>query len=302
MKFNQLLKIMFRILRPGTALTILLMLISGTAVIFIFIKEWQNTILGYILYVVSAYALTSLIVSIPIMKTQYEKFINENKFINRVKAFLYKNKYSHQIITDVSLRVKISLYSSLSINFIYSGFRLFTAFYYASFWFGAEAVFYIVLSGVRFVLLRNVRKNKGDVKRELLTYRFCGYLLFAMNAALTGVVYQMINHGMSKQYPGLLIYAAAIYAFYFLSDAIIQLIKFRKYKSPLLSAVKTINLAQALVIMFSLQVSMFVSFGGEETQTLESVMNTVTGGLVCCAIFAMAVIMVVNSFNKLKNI
>jgi hypothetical protein len=185
------------------------------------------------------------------------------------------------------------------VNLIYVAFRLFSAFYYNSIWFGAEALFYIVLSFVRFMLLRNVRKNKDDLRHELLTYRFCGSLLFVMNAALTGVVYQTIHHGMGRQYPGLLIYAAAFYAFLLLSTAIVQLVKFRKYKRPLLSAAKTINFSQALVAMFSLQTAMFASFN-EGDIMLERIMNSVFGGLVCCAIFAMAVMMVVQSFNKLK--
>jgi hypothetical protein len=110
----------------------------------------------------------------------------------------------------------------------------------------------------------------------------------------------MIHHGMGRQYPGLLIYAAAIYAFILLSTAIVQLVKYRKYKRPLLSAVKTINLSQALVAMFSLQTAMFASFNEAGDLMLERVMNSVFGGLVCCAIFAMAVMMVVQSYNKLK--
>jgi hypothetical protein len=149
------------------------------------------------------------------------------------------------------------------------------------------------------MLLRNINKSKGDLRHELLTYRFCGYLLFVMNAALTGVVYQMIHHGMGREYPGLFIYAAAIYAFILLATAIAQLIKYRKYKRPALSAVKAINLSQALVAMFSLQTAMFASFNDGDI-ILERIMNSVFGGLVCCAIFAMAVMMVVQSHNKLK--
>jgi len=274
---------------------------SGAAVIFILASEKDYTVFGYISYILSAYSLTSLVVSFPQMRADFQGFKNENKFINRVKTFLYSNKYTRPIITDVSLRVKISLYASLSINLLYAAFRMVSAIYYVSFWFGAEALFYFVLSAVRFMLLRNVRKNKSGLRHELMTYRFCGYLLFAMTAALTGVVYQMIYHGQGKQYPGLLIYAAAVYAFFLLSVAVVQLIKYRKYKRPLLSAVKTINLAKALVAMFSLQIAMFASFN-EDNEMLERVMNSVIGGLICCAIFAMALLMVVESFKKLKKV
>ena len=300
-KTNKFISTLLRVLRPGAVWSVLLFLLGGAAVIFVLVTERGESVIGYISYVLSAYALTSIIVSFPKMKADTKEFIKTNKHINRVKRYVYENKYGNLLVTDVSLRVKITLYASLGINLIYSGLKLFSAFYYSSFWFGAEAVFYIVLSGIRFILLRNLRKNKGDEKRELLTYRFCGYLLFAMNAALTGIVYQTIHHGMGYEYPGLIIYAAAIFAFFCFTDAIIDIVKFRKYKSPILSAVKVIKLAAALVSMFSLQIAMFASFN-EDNVILERIMNSVTGGLICCAIFAMAVLMVVQSFNRLKNI
>jgi hypothetical protein len=297
-KWNEFLKILLRVLRPGAVWTILLMLVSGAAVIFILAAGRQESVFAYIIYVVSAYALTSLIVSFPKMRADTKNFIETNKSINRVKTVVYNNKYGNLFVTDVSLRVKIGLYGSLLFSFIYAGYKLFAAFQYASFWFGAEAVFYIVVSFVLFILLRNVRKDGTDLKKEYRVYRFCGYLLFALNAALTGVVYQMINHGMKRDYPGLMIYAAAIFVFYCVIGDIIDLIRYRKYNSPVLSAAKQFSFARSLVAMFGLQTAMFGTFNDDEL--LERIMNNITGGLVCCAIFAMAVIMVVNSFKKLK--
>ena len=111
----------------------------------------------------------------------------------------------------------------------------------------------------------------------------------------------MIHQGQGAKYPGLLIYAAATYAFFLLAFAIVQLIKYQKYKSPILSAAKYINLAQAMMAMFSLQVAMFASFNADGDALIERIMNSITGGVVCCSIFAMAVIMVVQSFSKLKD-
>jgi hypothetical protein len=298
--FHRFLRFLLRVLQPGTVWSILLFLIGGAGVIITLSTSLSNTVIGYISYVISAYALTSLIVSFPKMRADSRKFISTNRLINRVKTAVYTNKYGNLIVTDISVRVTISLYASLSVNLLYVGYRLFAAFYYKSFWFGAEAGFYIILSCVRFILLRNVRKSKGNLRKELLTYRFCGYLLFAMNVALVGVAYQMIYYGMSYHYPGLLIYPVAMYAFFCLSVAVVQVIQYQKYKSPVLSAVKAINLAKALIAMFSLQTAMFASFGGDKAT--ERIMNSITGGLVCCAIFALAVLMVVRAFNELKNI
>ena len=189
---------------------------------------------------------------------------------------------------------------ALSLNLIFAGFKIATAINYSSVWFGAEAVFYLVMGITRFFLLSNMRKAKEDLRREYKAYRFCGFLLFALNASLTGIVYQMIHHGQGNEYPGLLIYIVATFAFIFLTSAIIDVVKFRNQGSPIFSAVKAITLVQSLVAIYSLQISMFAYFG--EDEDLARIMNSVFGGLLCVAIFGMAVFMVVRGSWKLKNL
>jgi hypothetical protein len=82
------------------------MMVSGTAVIIVLAFGRHDTVFGYIIYVASAYALTSLIVSFPKMKTDTENFIETNKSISRVKTAVYAHKYGNLLITDVSLRTK----------------------------------------------------------------------------------------------------------------------------------------------------------------------------------------------------
>jgi hypothetical protein len=273
--------------------------ISAAAVIIALTTNRDATVFGFISYVVSAYTLAALIIGFPRFKTDIQVFINENKKITKAKTFLYENKYIGLYLKNIPTRVRVGLYMSLSINLIYAGFKMATGIMYSSFWFGAEAGFYLVLGLVRFFILRNMRKG-GGLRHEYKVYRFCGFLLFALNAALTGVVYQMIHQGMSKEYPGLVIYAVATFAFIFLIDSIVDIIKYRKLNSPILTAAKTITFVQALVAIYSLQIALFVSFGEDERLAL--VMNSVFGGLLCIAIFGMAVFMVVRGFEKLKEI
>ncbi len=77
-------------------------------------------------------------------------------------------------------------------------------------------------------------------------------------------------------YPGYTIYAAATYTFYMLTLAIINVVKFKKLGSPLLSAAKAMNLVSALVSILGLQNALISKFstGGAEYRQL---MNTLTG-------------------------
>jgi hypothetical protein len=292
-------KIFLRLLYPGMILVLLLTPICGAALIFILTSDRGTSPIGIIVYVLSAYTLTVLILGIPKFTADIRAFINENKKIANVKAHLYENKYTGLYLTSIPARIKASLYMTLFVNLTYAVLKMATGIYYASFWFGAEAVFYLVLGLVRFLMLRNMRKG-GDLRHEYQVYRFCGFLLFALNAALTGIVYQMIHQGRGNDYPGLLIYVVATYTFIFLITSVVHLIKYRKLNSPIISAAKVINLTTALVALYSLQIAMFASFG--EDKNVERVMNSISGSLLCIAIFGMAVFMVVRGFEKLKKL
>jgi hypothetical protein len=276
-----------RMLFPNALVIIMLILICAASLTFVFVTDRTETLWGYVTYALSAYALTVLATGVP-------------RIAAKAKAFIYDNKYGNKYMTDIPFRVKISLYWSLAINVLYAAFKLIAGIYYGSFWFGAEAIFYIILSVVRFILLAHVGKNDDDLRTAYKKYRFCGYLLFALNATLTGVVYQMINHGRGYQYPGLMIYAAAAYAFFCLTLSIVNMSKYRKLKNPIVSASMSINFARALVAIFALQTAMFASFGGDTT--FVNIMNSVVGGCVCLVIFGMAVYMIVRANTNLKKL
>lgn len=217
------------------------------------------------------------------------------------------NKYVKRYITDIPFRVEVSLYWSLSINVLYALFKLITGFHYihagslnASYWSSAEAALYIILSCVRFMLLRYVRKDSGDLQLGYKKYRFCGFLLLALNVVLTGVVYQVIHYDMGYRYPGFMIYAAAAYAFFCLITSMINVVKYRKLNNPALSAIKAISLAKALVAMFALQTAMFASFSTDKA--FERIMNSIAGGGVCLIIFGMAVFMAARGNLAFKKI
>ncbi len=72
-------------------------------------------------------------------------------------------------------------------------------------------------------------------------------ILMVMNISLTGVVVLVIRKNEGFQYAGYLIYLMAMYAFYNIITPVMNVVKYRKYRSPVMSAAKVINLAAALV-------------------------------------------------------
>lgn len=139
------------------------------------------------------------------------------------------------------------------------------------------------------------------LETEFRRYRLCGIMLLIMNQALAGIVIFMVHQNKGFDYPGLLIYAMAMYSFYSVITAVINLVKFRKHGSPLLSAAKVINLVAALVSILSLETAMLAQFGGDNDPLFRKAMTGATGGGVCTIVIAMAAYMIWRAVKNLKK-
>ena len=120
-----------------------------------------------------------------------------------------------------------------------------------------------------------------------------------MNQALTGIVIFMVHHDRGFTYAGLSVYAMAAYTFYITIAAAVQLVRYRRRGSPILSAMKVINLTAALVSMLSLETAIIAQFGGNQ-QEFRRIMTSLTGGAVCVAVLSMAVCMIVRANRALR--
>mgnify|MGYP006357292341 FL=1 len=104
------------------------------------------------------------------------------------------------------------------------------------------------------------------------------------------------------QYPGMLIYAMAAYTFYITTHAIISLIKYRKYHSPVMTTSKIIALSAALVSMLALETAMFSQFGGDMAQESQQLMIALTGAGVSAVVIVLSVFMIVKTSHEIKEI
>ena len=93
----------------------------------------------------------------------------------------------------------------------------------------------------------------------------------------------------------------AIYAFYTTISAIVNLIKYRKQVSPVVSASKAINLTVAMISMLSLEVAMLAEFSAPENREFDKIMVSITGAVVCLLNGIMAIYMIVNAHYNLKK-
>lgn len=278
------------LLFPHIAIMILLIPIATVLLVGSMVFVGTESLIAYVSYVLSAYTLTVWCMKIP-------------NIIRFFKAFKNENKYARRWLDDARLRVNVSLYGSLVWNTIYGIFQLWLGFYHGTFWFSSFGVYYILLGVTRFFLAAHTRKYEpGDkILSELHKYRACGWILLLMNLALAIIVFFMVYWNRMFEHHMITAIAMAAYTFTSFTFAIINVVKYRKYNSPVYSASKAISLAAALVSMLTLESTMLTTFSDGTMSPLEQkIMLGATGGVICALIVATAIYMIARSTEKIK--
>lgn len=298
MDSQRIMDILKKIFKLPPVPTLLVAVPSFALVIYVLANNgMENMPVSYAAYILSAYALVITGTGIAGIVKWLRDGIENHPLIKRALEIPLLKKY----LKEVSFRTETSLYQGLFINLLYAALKFGSGVYYRSVWFVALAFYYFLLAVMRFSLLHYVRKHKSNDKAaELKRYRFCGIVLLFMNQALAGIVIIVIKQNKGFEYSGLLIYAMAVYAFYAVITSVKNVVKFRKYGSPILSAAKVINMTAALVSMLSLETAMLAQFGGNDDAAFRQIMISATGAGVCVIVLGMAVFMIAKSTKALR--
>lgn len=291
---NKLKVFLKKLIFPPFYVVILCAVCAAVLLVYVFINNYSDNIVSYFIYAFSAYSLCIFLAwIIPLLK----KLIK-----NRSSNIPIVNRY----LNDNQFRAQVSIYLSLINNTIYSVFYAVTAFIQQSYWLMAMAFYNFALTAMRFMLAKNYKsiKKENDIKdrfiREFKSYRLCGILMLIMSATMTGIIELLIVDG-KKAGGEIVTIAIAAYTFYCFIIAIINVFKFRKQNSPILSASKNVCLARALMSLFSLQITMFSQFdSGKNTE--QHIMNIIVGLTVCLLCVVIAVSMIIKANKNIKNI
>ncbi|MGN1159246.1 MAG: hypothetical protein ACI4SE_03525 [Lachnospiraceae bacterium] len=281
-----------KIVNPHIAVVILSVVIGVPLLCYSLGYPEANIVVSYISYAVSAYALIVVIWKMP-------------PLIRRIRKGLYANPYSRRYLSEREWRARISLYVGCGINVLYAVFKFGTGIWYHSVWLGAVAVYYMLLSLIRFGLLRKERYRLGlpQEERQLLeewrTYRNCGYFMLLLQLVITYMVIQLIWENKTYYYPGMLIYVSAAYTFYCFITAIMNMVRFHRMEQPVLSAAKMLSFACAVMSVLALQTAMLTQFS-EGQERFVQMMNSITGGCVCVVEFMIALFMIRRANHEIR--
>lgn len=283
-------KMGLNLLYPHLAVIICLLPISVAFLVLSLIYLGTESILAILSYLFAFYVLLVICFRMP-------------RIITFFKTFKRENKYMQKWFSDVHLRMNVSLYGSLIWNIAFAIFQLVLGFYHKSFWFYTMFAYYVILGIMRFFLVKHTRKYKANEQTEveLKKYIVSGWLLLFMNLALAVIVFFIVYWNKTFNHHMITTIALAAYTFFTFTFAIINLVKYRKYKSPIYSSAKTISLIAGAVSMLTLETTMLTTFGANESPLFSQIMLSLTGVAVIGFAITMAVIMIVKGNRQLKK-
>lgn len=283
-----------KLLFPPLWIMVLLTIFSAAALILVFLKGMEQTIPAYAVYALAFYTLTVVTVfCVMVLPKQYRQ----------IKGKILANPLGNRYMTDGIFRTKVSLNLALGINLLYVAVNVLSWYLYQSWWFVCLAVYYVILSVMRFLLVRYARRKdigtdrRGELKRALV----CSYIMLLLNFFLSGAVLMVVYQNRGYEFHGILIYVAALYTFYTATHAVINLIKYRKMESPVMTTAKMISMAVALVSMLNLETAMFAQFGGDMAKSDQRLMIMLTGAGISIAVITMAVFMIRYCTKQIKQ-
>lgn len=252
-------------------------------------------IVGILVYVLAAILLTGAFICL------YKDLRNGiiEKFLTTVK----KNSFGAHFLEDYRFRTILTTMPSFMINVAYTIYNGVIGIMNQSSWFITMAVYYSLLGIMRYCAVHTERKisrledHELIRKKELAVIKIDGILLLLLNLALSGVVLLTIAEGTAKAYSDIMAISIAAYTFYKIIMAVINMVKVRKMESPILITIRNIGVADALVSMLTLQMTMLVSFQGTDSLDMNR-MNGITGLAVCLLISALGISMIYYAFKR----
>ena len=184
--------------------------------------------------------------------------------------------------------------ASLLFNISFATYHLVLGLVTGSWWLLTLGSYYLILSSVRFAVIRS--KNK-----EYFIAKFTGRMLITLSIPLAGTVILSVVQDRGHEFHMIVMIAMAAYAFTKITLATIKLIKARRSTSAMLITLRNISFADAFVSIFALQRSMLVSFEGMN-ETERVIMNASVGSVVCVIVVLLGLNLVRNRKALFKSI
>jgi len=282
-------KIGKRILFPHGGVIAALIPAAAALLVWSFIREDTASPVSIASYALSFYALVVLCLRVP-------------EIIRWVQRFRRENPYYLRYTADVRLRMSVSLLRACLFNAAYAVFQLCLGIKHASVWFYAMAGYYLILGLMRLMLINHVRKYRPgqNMAREWRKYRLCGACLLTVNFALAIFILYFVFRIREFRHHEITTIAMAAYTFLSFTIAVTNVIRYRKYASPVYSAAKAVSLVSASVSMLTLENALLTAFGQNNPVMFHRIMLGLSGAAVIALVQGIAVYMILRARGKCR--
>lgn len=284
-----------KLLFPPVWLMPILTVLSAVLLVLVFLNGWEQSPVAYVIYVLAFYTLC--VVTVFCVKVLPKQF-------GRIKQRIYADPFGHRMMTDQAFRMKVFLYLSLGLSLLYVGINLLSWQLNRSWWFVVLAVYYTIMAVMRFLLVRYVQKNEigARIREEWQRARLCACILLLVNLSLSGAVLMILYQNRGYDYPGSMIYVMALYTFYSTIHATIDIVKYRRMESPVMSTAKIVSLSAALVSVLNLETAMFAQFGQEMSVEDQRIFIILTGAGVSIAVVTLSLLLIIRATRALRQL
>lgn len=204
-----------------------------------------------------------------------------------------------------SKRFRIVVYTagSLTLNVAYAAYNGVLGLFYGSVWFMILCVYYALLAVMRYMTVSYEKKQDKGIRvvSEVYVMRFTGMMFIVMSVVLMLIELYSMIHNTTRQYAKLVIASIAVYTVIKLVRAIVNLVKVQKHRSPLLSAIRNISLADAGVSAVTLirSLSVYITWLTEDQKLIVSICS---GVIVYITTLVMGVAMLLRHTDETQSI
>ncbi len=249
---------------------------------------------GVLVYVVYTLSAVSLAYSI----------YNTVKFAPSIKSrILQKIKskpFTKTLTENYGYRTLFFGVISFIINLAFVAFNTALAFIYKTPWYGAVALYYLLLSALKCWVFLAENKTIPDKSERLLvqlkTYKLCGIAILVFDLAMCAVVALLVMQYKPTKYSQIVAITFAAYTCYKLTFAIVNAVKAQKHDNLHLQIFRNIGLCDGAISLISLQLALVNTFSKTPEQMIA--LNAITGFAVCAFAIILGISMIVFSVKK----
>ncbi len=268
---------------PSRALFLAESLFCVVTILAAFATGNNHNPLAYLLYAFTTYVLG---VGVYLAVRKYKKLMVSEEVV--------------ALMNDEYAVSRIFLILDLVLSAVYAAVLIVSGFITESPWMRAAGGYYVFVGIVCYVLVKGrISGDESDEKEDLKRCVIAGVLMVLLAAVVITLVQIAVKGHQDVEYPGMMIYAAALSTFVFFGSAVSNMVRYRGFTDPVMCTVKRFRMNKALYSMFVLQLAMFSAFGSGVPA--ENMLNIAVGIMVCVTVTVISVYQLVGAYRMYRQ-